>query len=243
MTVDVGGDRPPPVTVGVTSTRIRELSLAARTVHTAILRAFATTGHAPDPATLAAPAGHDLSVLLSELHDRDVVRLDEHGRIRAAYPFSGEPTVHRVAIVGGPTVWAMCAIDALGIADMLGTDVTITSNDPDSGEPIQVNVRGGQAIWQPDTAVVFDGADTSVAVSCCPPGDSGECSVAAVDRCCGVMNFFTSLGSGHTWLAQHSQVSGAVLGQEQALRIGVEIFGRLLDDLPGQTTNVTGVVS
>jgi hypothetical protein len=243
MIVDVGGDRPPPVTVGVTSTRIRELSLAARTVHRAILRAFATTGHAPDPATLAAPAGHDLSVLLSELHDRDVVRLDEHGRIRAAYPFSGEPTVHRVAIVGGPTVCAMCAIDALGIADMLGTDVTITSNDPDSGEPIQVNVRGGQAIWQPDTAVVFDGADTSVAVSCCPPGDSGECSVAAVDRCCGVMNFFTSLGSAHTWLAQHPQVSGAVLGQEQALRIGVDIFGRLLDDLPGQTTNVTGVVS
>lgn len=170
-------------------------------------------------------------MLLRELHDRDVVRLDEHGGIRAAYPFSGRPTAHRVAIAGGPAVWAMCAIDALGIANMLGTDVTIASADPSSGEPIRVSVRGGQAIWQPDTAVVvFDGADTAVAGSCCPPGDSSECSVAAVDRGCGVMNFFTSPGSAHAWLAQHPQVSGAVLGQEQALRIGIDIFGRLPDD-------------
>ena len=43
------------------------------------------------------------------------------------YPFSAATTAHTVAIEGGPTVFAMCAVDALGIADMLGTDVTITS--------------------------------------------------------------------------------------------------------------------
>jgi hypothetical protein len=169
-------------------------------------------------------------VLLRELHDRDVIRLDEDGRIRAAYPFSAVPTRPRAALAGGPTVHAMCAIDALGISGMLGTDVIITSTDPGSGEPIQVYVRGGRATWQPETAVVVDGADNSVAGSCCPPEDGGESSVAAVDRCCGVVNFFTSPGSAHTWLAQHQRVSGAVVDQGQALRIGVDIFGHLLDD-------------
>jgi hypothetical protein len=240
MMVDTGGG-PPRLIVGATSIRIGELSPAARTVHNAVLRAFATTGRAPDPATLATPAGHDLSVLLSELHARDVVRLDEHGGIRAAYPFSGRPTAHRVAIAGGPTVWAMCT-DALGMAGMLGADVTITSTDPDSGEPIQVNVRGGQATWQPETAVVVDGADTSVGGSCCPPGHGEESSVAAVDRCCGVMNFFTSPASAHTWLARHPQVSGAVLDQEQGTANRRRHLRPPARRLTGQPTNF-GVVS
>lgn len=42
-----------------------------------MLRAFAGTGHDPDPAVLVGttPAGHELGVLLAELHDRDVIRL------------------------------------------------------------------------------------------------------------------------------------------------------------------------
>jgi Alkylmercury lyase len=223
----------PELAVGVTSARIRDVSPAARALHQAILRGFATTGRAPDPAALPAtsPAGQDVRVLLRELHERDVVRLDGHGRIRAAYPFSAVPTAHAVAIAGGPTVWAMCAIDALGIGDMLGTDVTITSADPGSGEPIRVEVRDGQAAWQPDTTVVFVGSDATAlaaAEACCPP--DGDCVVAAEDRCCGVMNFFTSRDSAQSWLADHRQVTGVMLTQGQALRLGVDIFGRLLDD-------------
>jgi Alkylmercury lyase len=88
-----------------------------------------------------------------------VIRLDEHGRVRAAYSFSGVPTPHTVAIDGGPTVYAMCAIDALGIADMLGRDITIASTDPASGQEINVTVHSGRASWTPGTAVVFVGSD------------------------------------------------------------------------------------
>jgi Alkylmercury lyase len=199
-------------------------------VHKAILRAFAATGQPPDPATLAAPDGHDLPVLLVELHERDVVRLDEHGRIRAAYPFSAVPTRHRAAIAGGPTVHAMCAIDALGVAAMLGAAAAITSTDPGSGESIRVSVRpDGQTAWEPDTAVVVDGADNSHDGGCCPPG-CGQCVVPAADRCCGVMNFFTSTATAQAWLTANPHVAGPVLTREQALRIGVDLFGRLLDD-------------
>jgi Alkylmercury lyase len=196
---------------------------AARAVHKAILRSFATTGRAPDRATLAevAPGGREPEVLLRELHDRDVVRFDEQGRIHAAYPFSAVPTAHRVTIADGPTVFAMCAIDALGIADMLGKDVTITSTDPATGEPIGLTVHGGQATWEPETAVVFVGAVIPTA----PTGDG-----AAVDRCCQVMNFFVSTDSAQAWIAAHSGVSGVALTQSQAFRLGIDIFAPLLND-------------
>lgn len=232
MTVD--RDRyPPELAVGVTSSRIRDLTPAARALHKTILRVFANAGRAPGPAALAAasPAGYDVAVLLGELHDRDVVRLNGHGRIRAAYPFSAVPTAHTVAIADGPTVFAMCAIDALGIADMLGTAVSITSADPRSGQAISVDVRAGRASWRPDTTVVFVGSDataTAAAAACCP--SDGESMVAAEDRCCGVMNFFASPGTAQAWLAAHRQVTGVVLTQGQAFRLGVDIFGHLLDD-------------
>jgi hypothetical protein len=111
------GVYPPESAVGVTSSRLDAVCPAARIVHRAILLPFATTGHVPDPGALAdaTPAGHELGGRLAQLHDHDVIRLDERGRIRAADPFSGLPTPHTVAIHGGPTVHAMCAIDALGI--------------------------------------------------------------------------------------------------------------------------------
>jgi len=136
-----------------------------------------------------------------------------------------------VAIDGGPTAYAMCAVDALGIADMLGTGVTISSVDPTSGDEVTVTIHRGHATWRPVTTVVFTGADTTAepAGDGCPSGGAG-CAVAAADRCCGVMNFFTSADTASEWLAAHPQVSGVVLTKEQALRFGVDIFGHLLDD-------------
>jgi hypothetical protein len=96
-----------------------------------------------------------------------------------------------------------------------------------------VIVRGGRADWEPETAVVFVGSNTVAAAAaddaCCPP-NTGVCAVAAADRCCGVMNFFASRSTARDWAISHSQVSGVVLTREQALRLGVDIFGHLLDD-------------
>jgi len=222
-------DYPSRLAVGVASDRIREVSPAARRVHHAILRAFATTGAAPAQRTLRAASG-DLSEMLNQLHDHDVIRLDDAGEIRAAYPFSGVPTAHRVAIHGGPTVYAMCAIDALGMAAMLGRDITITSSDPVSGTPVRVDIRAGSAIWNPTSAVVFVGSIASTAGGgCCPPSGGAERVAAAADRCCAVMNFFTSDASAATWQAARPEVSGEILDRGQALKLGIDIFGRLLD--------------
>jgi hypothetical protein len=44
------------------------------------------------------------------------------------------------------------------------------------------------------------------------------------------MNFFTNRDTAARWCAAHPDVSGMTLSIQQALQLGVDIFGRLLDD-------------
>jgi Alkylmercury lyase len=206
-----------------------------RAVQQQVLRSFAATGHAPSAADLAETAarcGTTADAVLAALHAGDYLQLGPDGQIRAAYPFSGVPTPHLVDIDAGPQVYAMCAIDALGMAAMLGTGVTITSADPGTGQKITVTVRadGRTAEWQPVTAVVFNGRLISGEAR--GPGPSGEARGpgpsavrASADACCGHMNFFGTRASAAAWDAEHPEITGQILGQAAALRLGVDIFG------------------
>jgi alkylmercury lyase-like protein len=197
---------------------VAALGPAARRVHLAILAAFIDTGRPPARAELirSAPDGAgDLHQALAELGRRDVVAFDECGEIRAAYPFSPTPTAHRVAWAGGPTVHAMCAVDALGMSAMLGCPVTIASTEPGTGRVVTVEVDGAAARWEPDTAVVF-------------AGNTGDGCCASADRTCGHINFFTSPAAARAWAAAHPEVTGALLDQEHALATAIAEFGALL---------------
>ncbi|MEO3779855.1 organomercurial lyase [Micromonospora sp. B11E3] len=71
-------------------------------------------------------------------------------RLVAAYPFSPTPTpTPHVVALGDIEVFAMCAIDALGMPFMLGADATITSTDPHIGQPVGVTITNGAATYQP----------------------------------------------------------------------------------------------
>jgi len=188
-----------------------------RAVHQAVLRSFAETGTATGIADLADYAApFEVSRVLAELADGDFVCLDHAGQIAAAYPFSALPTRHRVCIAGNATVFAMCAIDALGMSAMAGVPVVIESADPSTGEPITVKVDGASAAWDPATAVVYVGRT------------NGECAVPSASVCCEYINFFATRAAAATWAASHPEISGGILGQDGALEIGIDVFGRLL---------------
>lgn len=107
-----------------------------RALQQQVLRSFTTTGRPPAASALAETAalyGTKADAVLAGLHAADFLRLSPGGEIRAAYPFSAAPTPHMVDIDDGPQVHAMCAIDALGIAAMLGPDVMISSVNPRTG--------------------------------------------------------------------------------------------------------------
>jgi hypothetical protein len=188
-----------------------------RAVHQAVLRAFAETGHAPGVAELqgaAAPLGVSGRAVLAALAAGDFLTLDEHEQVAAAYPFSARPTGIEVTLPSGVTVASMCAIDALGIAAMLGSDTVIDSADPVSGEPVRVTFTGGTASWHPQSTVVFYGAR------------AGSGPSAAV--CCEYLRFFATRENAEAFAARHSEAPGRVLGQQEARELGEEIFGPLL---------------
>ena len=68
-------------------------------------------------------AVHETVIALDE---EDLIQVtDEH--VVVAYPFSAIPTPFGVRLAAGPERYACCAIDALGIAPMLGQPVHVRS--------------------------------------------------------------------------------------------------------------------
>ena len=197
--------------------RISPAERGLRAVHQAILRSFAATGRAPEPASLEeAAAPFNAVAALAELAAGDFLFLDQSGRITAAYPFSAGATAHKVQIAGGGGAYAMCAIDALGMAAMLGTSVLISSADPVTAEPIAVTVDGSESDWQPATAVVFAGRTAD------------QCAGPSAAICCSYINFFASRPVAAVWARAHPEIDGGILSQACALEVGEQIFGQLL---------------
>ena len=95
------------------------------------MRQFLQTGTPPAVAWITGTAtalGLD-GTALADLEAADLVRTAD-GIVTVAYPFSGTPTRQRVELDGFPAVYAMCAIDALGVPAMAGRDGKITATDP-----------------------------------------------------------------------------------------------------------------
>lgn len=197
--------------------RIAPAERGLRAVHQAVLRSFAATGHPPKQDMLDEAAGlFESSQILAELAEGDYLCLDQAGRITAAYPFSATATPHTVQVAGGASAYSMCAIDALGVSDMLSAAVQIKSADPWTGEPISVAVDGTSPAWEPDTTVVFAGRTTN------------SCEGPSAATCCGQINFFTSHTTAAAWATAHPEVIGGILSQGRALEVGQHIFGQLL---------------
>lgn len=140
-------------------------------MHRRILRQLASGRSVTDEqlAEWAAAEGLDADQVAAALADHDLAHRDsELGGIGIAYPFSAKPTAHRVRLAGGAEVFAMCALDALGIAFMTDRATQVSSTDPASGEPIEISVDPtGSSRWRPQGAVVV--------VACAGSGPSASC--------------------------------------------------------------------
>jgi hypothetical protein len=82
------------------------------------------------------PAAESLREALAKLNEDDLVRIDA-GRVNLAYPFSASPTPFVVELgPGRGPRYVCCAVDALGIAPMLGRRVRIRSQCHHCAGPI-----------------------------------------------------------------------------------------------------------
>lgn len=156
----------------------------------------------------------DLDDAFRCLAEVDLVHLGHDGQVLVAYPFSGRPTGHAVRLVDGPTVEAMCAIDALGIPYMTGRDALIVSTDPGSGQSIRVERRGEAWRWSPVGAAVVLAQRTG-------DGPAAECL-------CPLITFHVAREDAARRLEARSDLVGVVLDQAEAVELARRSFGALL---------------
>jgi NAD-dependent dihydropyrimidine dehydrogenase PreA subunit len=205
-------------TSGSIAGRQQRLPGPLRELHRAVLRRFLEAGAPPTARWLrqaAADAGLDAAAV-DELAAADAVHVANRV-VAVAYPFSGTPTPHRVALDGLPAVYAMCAIDALGLPAMTGRDGQITSADPHDGTPIVVTARGGTWSWAPSSAVVVAGRATDCGTEC-----------TSFEAMCPNTVFHASPESARAYLASHGGLDAQILGQDTAIECGRLNFGTLL---------------
>jgi hypothetical protein len=154
-------------TSGGIAARQERLPGPLRELHRAVLRRFLEAGAPPTARWLrqaAADGGLD-GAALDALAAADAVHVVNEV-VAVAYPFSGTPTPHRVQLDGLPAVYAMCAIDALGLPLMAGRDGQVTSAGPHDGTPIEVTVRDGAWSWDPAGTVVVAGQAADCGAGC-----------------------------------------------------------------------------
>ena len=73
------------------------------------------------------------------LDDEDLIRV-RAGEIDIAYPFSAAPTPFRLLLSGRRERFACCAMDALGIAPMIGEAIVVRSQCHHCGDPLELSV-------------------------------------------------------------------------------------------------------
>lgn len=196
--------------------RLRSLASGERAFCRWILRSLAE-GASPGPDELAGVASSlelDVEQALERLAREDLVHYDPAAcAILVAYPFSGRPTAHRVRF-DGREVYAMCAIDALGVAPMLQRPIEVVSSDPVDRQTIRVTLSPeGMASWAPAESVVVSGR---------------ACEGAAFQGCCQVLNFFASPENARWYLDEHPHVRGFPSSIPEAVELGRVVFADVL---------------
>lgn len=151
--------------------------------------------------------------ILSKLDQQDVIHMDiDKKAILAAYPFSGPETSHLVTLKGEDPkqLYAMCAIDALGVGFMTNRDISIDDICLHCGEKIEIEIKNNEIIFlKPETTVVW--GDTEY--SCC-----------AATSCCKNINFFASEQHFIEWQKNNPKRKGHLLQIQEAFYLGKLYF-------------------
>lgn len=203
------------IAAGTFPERLAAAGPEAQAVYRALLPAFAASGCPPGPKPLAASTGlppRTVRAALDELAAADLVALGPDGDVLGAFPLSAVPTRHRVRVQGRPGLHAMCAVDALGIPAMLGAAGTVTSADPATGQPVEVEVAadGALAVSPPEAVVLL--------------AREGDGPLASA--CCSIIDFHASRAAADDALLGPG-VRGAVLTVAEAHALGVLLFAAL----------------
>ena len=187
------------------------VSPAARVVYRVLVGELLTNGQIATPQAIAWQSGlaiEEIPDAPAELSSADWIGRVTGGEIVAIYPFSPTPTPIVVQI-DRTERYAMCAVDALGIAPMLGQPVQIRANCPTCQAAIQIAVRPDRiALRHPPSTVVIRRRSTG-------PAHMNRCAAT---------RFACSPDHAQAWIDAHGGPDDVLRSLEAAFREGAELF-------------------
>ena len=158
-----------------------------------------------------------ITTILTKLDQLDVIHLtNNQTTIAAAYPFSGSPTPHVVTFKrkAFKSLYAMCAIDALGVGFMFNCDVVIESRCNHCNEKIEVVIENNEITsLNPEELVVWGDVEYS------------DCAAASI---CKNINFFLSENHFTKWRKKVPTRRGSLLQIQEAFYLGKMFFEKRL---------------
>lgn len=183
-----------------------------------ILREFGRNGRPPTAGEFAGRLRLSIETVnqvIEKLQKADILssRGDE---ITSAYPFSADKTRHKVIFEDGREVYALCAVDALGIHFMLNEDLIIMSRCPECEKEMKIAVKDG----------LIDFCNPVRIIEFVSNKERGRCTAETL---CPFINFFCSTEHLEKWRDKNSEYrNGEVYSLEEALEHSRTIFGDLL---------------
>jgi len=131
-----------------------------------------------------------------------ILRVPESELIAVAWPLANVPTGITVTTQGGKPAFARCAIDALGVSEMLQKQTVVEAAARDNGAHLRVVVDGDQVVdARPAGIMVLKGQG------------------------CDNMSFFSSAEAAQAWQKAHGG-QGKLFTLAEAVQRGAKTFGR-----------------
>lgn len=191
----------------------QEVSPEVAALRSAGFRLLLETGEPVTRERWAAESGVSPSILeegLESARARGRVEFDTQGRLVGLAGLTVVPNRHRVSI-NGEERWTWCALDAVGILGALGTDGSVYSTDPSTGEPIEIGFTSGV----PDS-------DATLFLL----GGFEEANV--VEEWCPLVNFFTSRSDAEAWVEENG-LEGEIVSVASIASRAAELWQPVVD--------------
>ena len=131
---------------------------------------------------------------LDELEKKGDFLLRKKGtqEIESIYPVSLKPTEHQILLEDGTRLFAMCAVDALGMPIMFKKNVRVTSRCQECKAEMTFEIKNEHITFMshPDATI------------CSPKRQV----YPAAETCCPLVNFFCSKEHAEEWIAKNSEL-------------------------------------
>jgi len=121
-----------------------------------------------------------------------LLRKKETQEIVSIYPVSLKPTEHQIFLEDGTRLFAMCAVDALGMPIMFNKNVRVVSRCEECKSEMVFEIKNEEIIFMshPDATI------------CSPKRQV----YPAAETCCPLVNFFCSKKHANEWIAKNSEL-------------------------------------